>query len=433
MVSLPMLRMLISLLGQGVFKHSACFDIGNAFASTPAQRRCVISQPTGYWDGTTDALLLLRVLYGQSDAGRSFWLHLEQTLLLEYQRSDSDPCIFFRGNLADGNLVVIATHVDDGPVFAQRQVDIDDLTALLRKHFDRVKLELQPKQLLGMQLEYKPDGVRVHQTNYSLMLAEKFKRVIDEQRAVHTPSTESAAANTTPLTKQQMTEYRSKVGCLLYLACGTRPDIAHAVNCVARKMHQADLADDTACNRILKYVSQTSQFGLWYGNDNDATSIRLVAYVDSDWAGEPDRRSLGGLALRINRQALVHWRVMKQKVVAKSSAEAELIALADHSDMVMTARLLLAELGLGQDRTPVHEDNSAAIQILGDRRYDGRTKHVDYRIKSVRERVLSGAINVTYISTKLQLADMFTKGLPRVDHERMTAVALHGGDLDSLS
>ncbi|XRB25016.1 hypothetical protein RI054_41g148720 [Pseudoscourfieldia marina] len=80
----------------------------------------------------------------------------------------------------------------------------------------------------------------------------------------------------------------------------------------------------------------------------------------------------------------------------------ELIALADHSDMVMTARLLLAELGLGQDRTPVHEDNSAAIQILGDRRYDGRTKHVDYRIKSVRERVLSGAINVTYISTKLQ-------------------------------
>ena len=73
----------------------------------------------------------------------------------------------------------------------------------------------------GMQLEYKPDGVRVHQTNYSLMLIEKFKSVIDEQRAVHTPSTESAAVNTTPLTQQQMTEYRSKVGCLLYLACGT--------------------------------------------------------------------------------------------------------------------------------------------------------------------------------------------------------------------
>ena len=127
-------------------------------------------------------------------------MHLEQTILLEYQRSDADPCIFFRGNLADGNLIVIATHVDDGPVFAQRQLDIDDLTALLRKHFDRVKLELQPKQLLGMQLEYKPDGVRVHQTNYSLMLADKFKRVIDEQRAVHTPSTESAAVNTTPLT-----------------------------------------------------------------------------------------------------------------------------------------------------------------------------------------------------------------------------------------
>ena len=129
------------------------------------------------------------------------------------------------------------------------------------------------------------------------------------------------------------------------------------------------------------------------------------------------------------------YKLSQQKSVLqiRTRNPAELIALADHSDMVMTARLLLAELGLGQDRTPVHEDNSAAIQILGDRRYDGRTKHVDYRIKSVRERVLSGAINVTYISTKLQLADMFTKGLPRADHERMTAVALHGGDLDSLS
>ena len=142
----------------------------------------------------------------------------------------------------------------------------------------------------------------------SVLLIEKFKSVIDEQRAVHTPSTESAAVNTTPLTQRQMTEYRSKVGCLLYLACGTRPDIAHAVNCVARKMHQADLADDTACNRILKYISQTSQFGLWYGKDNDATSIRLVAYVDSDSSRAAPCTSLDGrlkqprVALHVRRR-----------------------------------------------------------------------------------------------------------------------------------
>jgi len=95
---------------------------------------------------------------------------------------------------------------------------------------------------------------------------------------------------------------------------------------------------------------------------------------------------MGGLAVRLNRQGLIHWRCYKQKVVAKSSAEAELIALADHSDTLMTIRILLAELGHTQPPVPVHEDNTAAIQILQDTRYDGRTKHVDYRIKSVRER-----------------------------------------------
>ncbi|XRB06831.1 RNA-dependent DNA polymerase [Pycnococcus provasolii] len=121
MVSLPILRTLISLLGAGTFKHCACFDIGNAFASTPAKRRCIIDQPTGYWDGSTDVLMLLRVLYGQSDAGRSFWLHLEETLLQEYTRSDADPCTFFKGSLAAGTLIVISTHVDDGPIFAQKE------------------------------------------------------------------------------------------------------------------------------------------------------------------------------------------------------------------------------------------------------------------------------------------------------------------------
>ena len=49
-------------------------------------------------------------------------------------------------------------------------------------------------------------------------------------------------------------------------------------------------------------------------------------------------------ARRALLEALVHWRVMKQKVVAKSSAEAELIALADHSDMVLTAERGWTEL-----------------------------------------------------------------------------------------
>ncbi|XRB22581.1 integrase catalytic domain-containing protein [Pseudoscourfieldia marina] len=103
----------------------------------------------------------------------------------------------------------------------------------------------------------------------------------------------------------------------------------------------------------------------------DGDYISAITSIDTnDWARESDRRSVGGLATRLNKQALTHWRVSKQIVIAKSTAEAELMALADHTDVVMCMRILLAELGLLQGATTVHEDNTAAISILNDTKYD---------------------------------------------------------------
>jgi len=108
MVGLPVLRTLLALYGGGIFKHIACFDIGNAFASAPAQRRVVVEQPPGYYDGTQTYLELLRILYGQSDAGRGFWIHLEEVLLkFGLERSDADPCTFSRGSIENGDLFVV--------------------------------------------------------------------------------------------------------------------------------------------------------------------------------------------------------------------------------------------------------------------------------------------------------------------------------------
>ena len=115
-------------------------------------------------------------------------------------------------------------------------------------------------------------------------------------------------------------------------------------------------------------------------------NLEFSAYVDSDWAGEIDRQSIGGLVCRLGRQGACHWKCAKQTIVAKSSSEAELIALADHSDILMVLRLLLGELGMVSKPSIVYEDNSAAIDILNDTIYNGKTKHVDIRLKSLRER-----------------------------------------------
>ena len=104
----------------------SAFDVGNAYANTPQARPIFIAQPPGYHDDTDDVLELHRALYGQKDAGRQFWLHLESVLLAGgFTQSAADPCLFFRGSLADGNLCVVCTYVDDVCCVASRPVDVD--------------------------------------------------------------------------------------------------------------------------------------------------------------------------------------------------------------------------------------------------------------------------------------------------------------------
>ena len=108
-------------------------------------------------------------------------------------------------------------------------------------------------------------------------------------------------------------------------------------------------------------------------------------------------------------------------MVAKSSTEAELIALADSSSAIIVARRILGEIGaLPAGPTTVFEDNMAAITVLRDIVYNGRTKHIDVRLKDIRDQVRKLVVELQYIDTKDQLADLFTKGLPREGHDRLT-------------
>ena len=133
MASSSCIRMLFSLLGGGTFKGLDMFDVGNAFASAPTRRRVFVQQPPGYWDGSSTVFQLMRAFYGQRDAGRLFWLHLEDVLFKHgWIRSTADPCIWYKGTAKANNLSVLATHVDDILCFFQDKQGAKDL----RKNLD---------------------------------------------------------------------------------------------------------------------------------------------------------------------------------------------------------------------------------------------------------------------------------------------------------
>ena len=169
-----------------------------------------------------------------------------------------------------------------------------------------------------------------------------------------------------------------------------------------------------AVRRIIRYVQGTSTRGLFFPAGN---STRLAAYSDADWAGCADtRRSITGWCVFLG-DALISWKSKKQDRVSKSSTESEYRAMSLACSEIIWLRGLLAELNFSEtDPTPLHADNTSAIQITANPVYHERTKHIEVDCHSIREAFEARVITLPQISTNLQIANIFTKALPRHRH-----------------
>ena len=100
-------------------------------------------------------------------------------------------------------------------------------------------------------------------------------------------------------------------------------------------------------------------------------------------------------------------------MVSKSSAEAEYRVMAAVASEIKWLVRLLEELGV-QNLWPVSLecDNQSALQITHNPVLHQRTKHIDIDCHFTQEKVLEGLIQLRYISTHDQLADVLTKIIP---------------------
>ena len=112
--------------------------------------------------------------------------------------------------------------------------------------------------------------------------------------------------------------------------------------------------------------------------------------------------------------SLISWRSKKQTFVARSSTEAEYRGLADTTSELLWLRWLLTDLGVStSSATPLYCDNQSAIHIAHNDVFHERTKHIDIDCHFIRYHLVHGALKLFSVSSKYQLADIFTKSLPR--------------------
>ena len=163
-----------------------------------------------------------------------------------------------------------------------------------------------------------------------------------------------------------------------------------------------------AVKRIFKYLKGTPNLGIWYPKD---TGFDLVGYTDSDFAGcKIDQKSTSGSCQFVGRR-LVSWHSKKQHSVSTSTAEAEYITAGSCCAQILWMRNQLRDYGLWMSKIPIFCDNTSAISISNNPVQHSRTKHIDIRYHFIREHVTNGTVELHFVPTEDQIADIFTKPL----------------------
>jgi hypothetical protein len=418
-----------------------------------------MESPDGYDkflpDGRRTALHCLQSLYGLKQSSRLLHERLSAFLIkLGFKQLISDRCVFTRGSGKDQ--MIVATWVDDiimasAPSNTKARVEFDKIIG--------TEFEMSPwtsgqaDWILNMNVarDWKKGILHLSQPKAIEKLAERFG-LDDGKRKPHVPMNPLLKLNKASgdeIVSSAEFDYPSAVGGLLYLSLTARPDIAQSVSVLSRFMSCPGQPHVEAAKQVIYYLYATKDYGITYTKgkggsphvgslegaelqafiharksstavDDVMGDSRLMGtYCDADLGGdEGTRKSTTGFCMGING-GLVCWSSRLQATVALSTAEAETIAATEAVKQLMRLRLFLQELGQEQvEPSIVYEDNNAAISLAHGKEQSKRAKHYQLKVHFLNEQFRNGTFSFEKVGTKMQLADAFTKALPREDFNR---------------
>ena len=233
--------------------------------------------------------------------------------------------------------------------------------------------------------------------------------------------------------------FRSLVGQLNYLTSSARPDIQVATHQCARYCNNPKLSHEQALKRIVRYLKQTANEGIILEPD---PSKGVECCVDADFAGgfrdaDPtDSQSClsrtGCVIMHANCPIL--WSSKMQTTIALSATEAECVALSTALRDVIFLMELIKEFEkcgapIPKSESPtvhcrVFEDNVGALELATQHKLRPRTKQIGAQCHHFRHCVATNQIKIQHISTTNQIADIFTKPLPRPTFEYLRKLLL---------
>jgi len=405
-------------------------DVKTAFLNSTLPKPVHMRAPKGIGLPRGMCFLVLRAIYGLKQSPREWYQKFRETMQRwEWRISAYDPCVFIDDNTG----LILQLHVDDMTIFGSNLQAILRFKAKLGETF-RITDEGECSWYLGMHVEQNPGEIRIHQkqyidqivTKYGLSQAAPAKTPLDKDNKL------AKQENYTAHPKFR-TEYQSKVGSLNFASNQTRPDTAFATGYVARYASNPNQTHMDAVDRIFAYLKNDPGKGIVYSGKY---GFQLKGFVDSDFAGcEDSRRSTTGWVFTL-AGGPVSWSAQRQRDTAISTAHAEYNAATEAAKEAVWIRNFINDLripGVHVTSVPLYIDNNSALKLTRNPEFHSKSKHFDAKCHFIREKVEEGVINTQRVNTKDNLADVFTKALPRPTHEGLVnrLNLLSGGDVEN--
>jgi len=366
-----------------------------------------MSQPPGYVDTVHPDYVckLHKAIYGLKQAPRAWFDSFNFELFhIGFHASSVDSNLFILHH--DTFVVYLLLYVDDIIVTGNSLPFIDHLVSRLATIFDLKNLG-PLAYFLGLQIEYTSQGLFVRQSKYALDLLTKFN-MLNCKPCVTPYSLIVHVNNPIGTLLPDPIVFRSMAGDLEYLTF-TKPYLAYSVQQVCQFMSHPTHHHLVPTKRILRYLKGTLHHGIHF----QPGPLVLSSYCDADWAGDPlDRKSITGMVVFFGHSPIT-WSAKKQLTVARSSTKAEYRALATIAAEVSWIRMILHDLGVFLSLSPMLWcDNVSALVLTSNPIFHAHSKHIEVDYLYIHEKVLAKELELNFISTLDQLADIFTKALP---------------------
>ena len=357
---------------------------------------------------------LIRSIYGTRQAAINWYKRFDDILrMLGFTRSEIEAGIYARGKL------ILLIWVDDILLIGSA-IDVELARKQLKKKLNINDMgAIKDGTFLGMTVrrDRSKRSIYLGQGGYIGKVLERFG--IRGANGVSTPMESGVkfSKRKPDEGKADQKLYQELVRSLNYAAVATRADISFTVGLLGPFASNLSADHFTGARRVLRYLKKTKRLELHLGA-HQVEIAPLSIYANADFAGDhTELKSTSGMVIEDRYGAVVAWKSTKQPITAKSTADAEYIALAMAMEYMWIGNLEKSfHHDSYHDPIPVYNDNEACIANVKKGKHQPPNRHVCVRYNWIRDMVRLGEATFSQLPSTQMPADGLTKGLDREKH-----------------